>query len=136
MKEINLEIITPSKTIFAGKVKSVTIPGTIGSFQVLYNHAPLMSTFEIGRIKVVDNEDREINFATSGGTVEVNENKVLVLAETAESADDINFERAKEALERAQKRLLTKKEIDVQRAEGALARAKNRIDVCTKYKVN
>jgi len=136
MKEIALEIITPSKVIFSGEVKSVTIPGTNGSFQVLYNHAPLISTFEIGRIKVVDNDSKEINFATAGGTVEVVENKILVLAESAELVDDINLDRAKESLNRAQKRLLSKKEIDIERAEGAMARAKNRISIYTKYKTN
>lgn len=136
MKEIALEIITPSKVIFSGEVKSVTIPGTNGSFQVLYNHAPIISTFEIGRIKVVDDEKKEINFATGGGTVEVVKNKILVLAESAELVDDINLDRAKESLNRAQKRLLSKKEIEIERAEGAMARAKNRINIYTKYKTN
>jgi len=136
MKEIALEIVTPSKVIFSGEVKSVTIPGTNGSFQILYNHAPLISTFEIGRIKVIDDDKKEINFATSGGTVEVVKNKILVLAESAELVDDINLDRAKESLNRAQKRLLSKKEIDIERAEGAMARAKNRISIYTKYKTS
>ncbi len=136
MKEIALEIITPSKVIYSDNVKSITIPGTKGSFQVLYNHAPIISTFEIGRIKVVDKNDKELSFATSGGTVEVNNNKILVLAETAELPENIDIERAKESMDRAQKRLLTKKDIDIQRAEGAIARAKNRISIYTKYKVN
>lgn len=136
MKEISLEIITPSKVIYSGNVKSITVPGTKGSFQVLYNHAPIISTFEIGRIKIVDTDDRELNFATSGGTVEVSNNKILVLAETAELPENIDLERAKESLDRAQKRLLTKKDIDIQRAEGAIARAKNRINIFTKYRTN
>ncbi|RJP64178.1 MAG: ATP synthase F1 subunit epsilon [Ignavibacteriales bacterium] len=136
MKEISLEIITPSKVIYSGNVKSITVPGTKGSFQVLYNHAPIISTFEIGRIKIVDTDDRELNFATSGGTVEVSNNKILVLAETAELPENIDLERAKESLDRAQKRLLTKKDIDIQRAEGAMARAKNRINIFTKYRTN
>ncbi len=136
MKEIILEIITPSKIIYSGNVKSITIPGTKGSFQVLYNHAPIISSFEIGRIKVIDTDDRELNFATSGGTVEVSNNKILVLAETAELPENIDLERAKESLNRAQKRLLTKKDIEIQRAEGAMARAKNRINIYTKYRTN
>jgi len=136
MKEIILEIITPSKIIYSGNVKSITIPGTKGSFQVLYNHAPIISSFEIGRIKVIDTDDRELNFATSGGTVEVSNNKILVLAETAELPENIDLERAKESLNRAQKRLLTKKDIEIQRAEGAMARAKNRINIYIKYRTN
>jgi F-type H+-transporting ATPase subunit epsilon len=134
MKDYLLEVITPQKVAFSGNVKSVSIPGTNGSFQVLFNHAPLMSTFEIGKIKIEIEEEKYLFFATSGGTVEVNKNKVLILAETFESPDKINLERAKEAMDRAQKRLLTKKEIDVQRAEGAMARAKNRIDLASKFK--
>jgi F-type H+-transporting ATPase subunit epsilon len=135
MRDYLLEVITPQKVAFSGKVKSVSIPGTKGSFQVLFNHAPLMSTFEIGKIKIEIEEGKYLFFATSGGTVEVNQNKVLILAETFESPDKINLDRAKEAMDRAQKRILTKQEVDIQRAEGAMARAKNRIDIATKYKV-
>ncbi|MCX6148949.1 MAG: F0F1 ATP synthase subunit epsilon [Ignavibacteriales bacterium] len=134
MKEFQLEVITPEKIVFSGKVKSVSVPGTKGNFQVLFNHAPLMSTLEIGKIKIEIEEGKEYYFATSGGTIEVNKNKVLILAETFESPDNINLERAKEALDRAQKRLLTRKDIDIQRAEGALGRAKNRLDIAAKYK--
>ena len=77
MAELNLEIITPSKAVFSGNIRSVTIPGTSGSFQVLINHAPLISTFEIGLIKVKLNEENNLYFSTSGGTVEVLDNKVL-----------------------------------------------------------
>jgi F-type H+-transporting ATPase subunit epsilon len=134
MRYFHLEVITPQKVAFSGDVVSVTVPGTKGSFQVLFNHAPLMSTFEIGKLKIEMEEGKDFYFATSGGMIEVNNNKVLILAETFESPNDIDLERAKEAMDRAQKRLLTKKDIDLQRAEGALARAKNRYDICTKYK--
>ncbi len=129
MKEINLEIITPSKVAFKGKVKSITIPGTAGSFQVLFNHAPLLSSFEIGKIKLVDLEGKEEEFATSGGTVEVMENKILLLADSFESKDEIDVERAQKSLLRAKDRLATrgKGDINLQRAEGALARAANRL---------
>ena len=52
MKELKVEIVTPAKIAFDGNVKSITIPGTKGNFQVLFNHAPLMSSFEIGFIKL------------------------------------------------------------------------------------
>jgi len=51
MKELKVEIVTPSKIAFEGDVKSITIPGTKGNFQVLFNHAPLMSSFDVGFIK-------------------------------------------------------------------------------------
>lgn len=128
MKELSLEIITPSKQAFSGKVKSITVPGTAGSFQVLFNHAPLLSTFEIGKIKLEDLEGKEIEFATSGGTVEVTENKILILADSLESKEEIDINRAKQAYDRAKERLANRaKEVDSMRAEGALARAINRL---------
>jgi len=131
MKVFQIEVITPSKTAYSGTIQSVTIPGTAGSFQILYNHAPLISTFEIGKIKIVDETGKELIFATSGGTVEVKNNKVIVLAETFESPSEIILERAKNAMERAKQRLhdRSNKNIDVIRAESALARAVNRISV-------
>ncbi len=129
MKQINLEIITPSKQAFKGEVKSLAVPGSAGSFQVLFNHAPLLSTFEIGRVKLVDLEDKEIEFATSGGTVEVMENKILLLADSLESKDEIDSDRAKKSYTRAKERLssVNRKEVDLLRAEASLARSINRL---------
>ena len=83
MAELNLEIITPEKPIFKDQIESVTIPGTSGGFQVLKDHAPLISSFEIGVIKV-KKDSKETFYTTSGGTVEVNQNNVLVLADSVE----------------------------------------------------
>jgi F-type H+-transporting ATPase subunit epsilon len=134
MREFDLEILTPSKKAFSGKVVSVTIPGTLGSFQILYNHAPLISTFEIGLLKFILPDNTPQYFATSGGTVEAANNKVLVLADTIEAAEDIDEERAIRAKERAQKRLLDKtQDTDLERAEAALKRAVNRLNIIEKY---
>ena len=84
MSELNLEIITPEKPIFKDQIEAVTIPGTLGSFQILKNHSPLISTFEIGIIKV-KKDSAETYYSTSGGTVEVNKNQVLVLADSIEN---------------------------------------------------
>ena len=129
MKEIFVEIITPSKSAYKGQIKSITIPGTLGNFQVLFNHAPMLSTFEIGKIKLSDLNDKEIEYVTSGGTVEVNDNKILILADSAETSDEIDIERAKKSLERAKERLASrnKGDIDIMRAELSLQRAINRM---------
>ena len=129
MKELNVEIITPSKSAFSGKVKSISLPGTLGNFQVLFNHAPLLSTFEIGKIKIVDLDDKETEYATSGGTVEVLSNKILVLADSFESKEEIDIERAERSLQRAKERIANrnKEKIDEARAEASLRRAMNRI---------
>jgi len=134
MQAFNLEIITPAKLAFSESVKSVTVPGTLGEFQVLLNHAPLISTFEIGRIKVVKEDDSVLYYATGGGTIEVLNNKVLILADSIEPIEEIDLGRAKNALERARKRLSEERaSIDVARAEAALARAMNRIHLVEKH---
>lgn len=134
MAVINLEIITPSKKAFSAEVKSVTIPGTQGSFQVLYNHAPLISTFEVGEIKINLIEDKEVYYSTGGGTVEVNNNKILVLADSIEAIEDIDLQRAKKAEQRARERIHKREHgVDITRAELALARAANRLKLAEKY---
>ena len=134
MNELDLEIISPEKRVYSGKVKSVTIPGTKGNFQVLYNHAPLVSTFEIGIIKLSLSDDSTLVFTTSGGSAEVLDNKVLILSDTVEPIESIDIERARSAKERAEGRLTSKGVIiDVDRARVALARALNRIKASEKY---
>jgi len=134
MSELNLEIITPEKPIFKDSIESVTIPGTQGNFQVLKDHAPLISSFEIGIVKV-KNASTETHYATAGGTVEVNQNKVLVLADSIEKISDIDQNRAEEAKKRAEERLKRKNEEDVDeaRAQAALNRALNRLNAVKKY---
>jgi F-type H+-transporting ATPase subunit epsilon len=129
-KSFSLEIVTPKKVVFSGVVTSFSAPGVVGSFQVLRSHAPLLSTTRIGIVKVVDAAGREMRFATSGGFVEVHDNKVVMLAETAERSDEIDVNRAEAARDRAKKRLEGKRrEIDVERARLALHRALNRLKV-------
>ena len=134
MAELNLEIITPDKPIFNEVIESVTIPGTMGNFQILKNHAPLISTFDVGVVNI--KSGGKLNyFSTSGGTVEVNNNKVLVLADSIEPIDQIDIDRAEKAKERAEERLKRKheKDMDEERAVIALKRAINRINVKEKY---
>jgi F-type H+-transporting ATPase subunit epsilon len=76
-----LEILTPDKKVFDGEVTSVTVPGTQGSFEVLTNHAPIISTLEKGKV-IVRNAGSEVFFTISGGAIEVINNKIIVLAES------------------------------------------------------
>lgn len=135
MAQLNLEIVTPSKSAFSGEIKAITVPGSEGRFQVLLNHAPIMSTFDIGMIKV-DLLDGKFNYySTAGGTIEVLDNKVLVLADSIELVSEIDEERALEAKRRAEERLAEKNSgVNLTRAEAALARANNRIHTKEKYK--
>ncbi|MDC3220257.1 ATP synthase F1 subunit epsilon [Flavobacteriales bacterium] len=77
---MNLEIVKPDENLFSGDVKSVHLPGSDGSFELLDNHAPLIATLKEGSIKVTTDSKTE-TFEVKGGVVEVNNNKVIVLAE-------------------------------------------------------
>lgn len=134
MSNLFLEIVTPKKIFFSGEIKSITVPGTNGSFQVLKNHAPLISTFEIG-ILTIDTKSNKLIYATGGGTIEVLNNKIQVLADSLETVDEIDVSRAENALERAKNKLsnINKENIDVARAEAAMARSLNRIKLVSKH---
>lgn len=77
-----LEIITPDKLIYSGKIKLVQLPGTKGAFEILNNHAPIISTLDKGRIKVIEESGKELFFDVDGGVVENKDNKIIVLAES------------------------------------------------------
>jgi F-type H+-transporting ATPase subunit epsilon len=129
-KTFHLEIVTPRRVVFKGEVSSFTAPGIAGGFQVLYNHAPLLASLKIGEVKITEAGGSEFQYAVSGGFVEVRDNNVILLAETAERTDEIDTERAKAACDRAQQRMAEKKaEIDVERAKLALFRALNRLKI-------
>jgi F-type H+-transporting ATPase subunit epsilon len=132
-KIYRLEIVTPNKVVFSGDVTSFSAPGVIGGFQVLRNHAPLLSNIAVGEVKVVDAAGSESRYATSGGFVEVHENKLVMLAETAERSDEIDVTRAEAARERARKRIADKEAgTDIERARLALHRALNRLKVAAR----
>lgn len=78
---MHLEIITPEKKVYNGEVTMVNLPGSDGSFGLLENHAPIISTLKTGVIKVVEKDNSEKTFEVNGGVVEMNNNKVIVLAE-------------------------------------------------------
>jgi F-type H+-transporting ATPase subunit epsilon len=79
---MKIEIITPDKRIFEGEIKSVRVPGKKGSFQVLKDHAPIISTLDNGSVRIVDLEDKEIIYEISGGVIEVKANKIILLADS------------------------------------------------------
>jgi len=81
MKEFALEIVTPDRQVFAGEVTAVRVPGVSGAFQVLYKHAPLISTLGKGLIKVEKSDGEVSEYAIEDGVVEVLNNKVIVLVE-------------------------------------------------------
>lgn len=127
-KPYRLEIVTPRKIIFSGEVLSFSAPGVTGGFQVLAQHAPLLSETGIGAIKLTTKDGQEIRYATSGGFVEVKNNSLVMIAETIENVEEIDVARAEAARQRALKRIKERKPgTDLIRAEAALQRALNRI---------
>lgn len=78
-----LEIITPDKKVFEGNVKLVQLPGSKGGFEILKNHAPIISTLGHGTIRIKDDNDKEHVFEVDGGVVENKANKIIVLVESA-----------------------------------------------------
>ncbi len=78
---MNIEIITPDITIFSGTASLVQLPGIDGSFEILNNHAPLISVLKKGKVKIKDGSNQNQFFEIKGGVVEVLNNKILILAE-------------------------------------------------------
>jgi F-type H+-transporting ATPase subunit epsilon len=79
---MKIEIITPDKKIFEGEIKSVRVPGKKGSFQVLKDHAPIISTLDNGLVRMVNQQDKEIIYEITGGVIEVKSNKIILLADS------------------------------------------------------
>jgi len=78
-----LEIIAPDQKLYSGEVDLVQVPGSKGSFEILRNHAPIISTLDAGRIKIVDQKGSTLFFQVDGGVIEAKNNKIIVLAETS-----------------------------------------------------
>jgi F-type H+-transporting ATPase subunit epsilon len=79
---VKIEIITPDKKIFEGDIKSVRVPGQKGSFQVLKDHAPIISTLDKGQVIIIDEAGIEKRFEIEGGVIEVKTNKIILLADS------------------------------------------------------
>jgi F-type H+-transporting ATPase subunit epsilon len=79
---VKIEIITPDKKIFEGDIKSVRVPGKKGSFQVLKDHAPIISTLEKGPVIIIEETGTEKRFEIEGGVIEVKSNKIILLADS------------------------------------------------------
>ena len=131
---IALVIVTPEKQLLRGKVADVQMPGENGYLGILPGHAPLMTELGIGELSYHDMGGKEsAHVAIVRGFAEVLPDRVTVLAETAERAEEIDLQRARDALARAEKRLATNDpNIDWDRANIALQRALIRIQVVTK----
>ena len=123
-----LRVVSPEGNVLKEEAEFVVLPGETGEIGILPNHAPLITAMAIGVIRYTVNGSVH-RISTSGGFVEVADNKVTILADTAERGEMIDLERAMAAKERAEKRLSQKlQDVDFRRAELALSRALARIN--------
>lgn len=134
MEKLKLEIVTPYGLIFDDDVDEVTAVGSEGEFGVLPGHAPFLTALKIGML--IYKKGNEVGYVfVNRGFAEVTGEKVAVLADSAEKAEDIDVERAKAAMKRAEERLRQAEMIDFTRAEAALERATIRIQVAERKTV-
>jgi F-type H+-transporting ATPase subunit epsilon len=129
---IKLEIVTPEKILVSEDAQIVMAPGVLGEFGVLIGHTPFLTALKAGAVRYTDTQGGDHLVFVSGGFAEALPDRVTVLAESAERRRDIDVERARAALERAQKRLAeqrSKEEFDFVRAQAALQRALMRLKV-------
>jgi F-type H+-transporting ATPase subunit epsilon len=125
---ILLEVATPERLILKEQVSEVEVPGAEGEMGILPEHAALVSELGAGPLRYFPGGDRPHYLFVSGGFVEVRDNTVRVLADTAENADAIDVKRAQDALQRANERLLNPTgDVDIARALNALKRAQARL---------
>ncbi|NOU95042.1 F0F1 ATP synthase subunit epsilon [Paenibacillus sp. LMG 31456] len=129
MSTFLLEIVTPERKVYAEQVDMISVKGSEGELGILPNHIPLVTPLKIAPVIVKQNGQSHY-IAVNGGFMEVRKDKVVILAESAELPEQIDVDRAKEAKSRAEKRIASKQsETDLKRAELALLKAVNRIDV-------
>jgi F-type H+-transporting ATPase subunit epsilon len=132
MPSLKLDIVTAERIVYSEEVDVVIAPGTEGQLGILPHHAPLMTILQAGELVARRGGEEDI-MAISGGFLEVRPDRVIVLADSAERAEEIDIERAEAAKKRAEQRLLEKPvEIDVARCEASLRRAMARLTVAEK----
>lgn len=132
MSPIKVDIVTAERVVYSEEVDIVIAPGTEGELGILPNHAPLMTTLQPGEL-VMRKAGEEYSLAISGGFMEVRPDRIIVLADATERADEIDLARAEAAKQKAKERI-TKHEpgIDTAQVEASLRRALARIRVAEK----
>ncbi len=130
MANIRLDVVTAERAVYSDNVDMIIAPGVEGELGILPHHTPLMTMLEPGELRIKTGGE-EISLAITGGFLEVRPDRVVVLADAAERADEIDVQRAEEASRRAEQRLAQKHApgLDESRAEASLHRALARLKV-------
>ena len=134
---LRLELVAPAGLVYEGDVQMVVLPAVTGELGVLPRHAPLVAQLSIGRLRALTAEGDWLTFAVAEGFAKIQFNKVIVLADAAEEASQIDVERAQKSIERATQRLEMHRldtvpegeDVDPYREQLAIRRARNRLKV-------
>ena len=130
-KVINLKVITPERVLFEGEAKSFIVKtrGEVGEFAVLADHIPMTASIGIGTLVIALPDGEEKRTTLFGGYCVVQNNNAVIIAESGETPEDIDFERAEKAKQRAEEMLRGGEGIDIKRAEAALYRSIARLEL-------
>ena len=126
---MQVELVSPERILFSGEATSVTARSAGGDIAFLTGHAPFIGALEICVVKIITEGGAEQFFAVHGGFVEVSDDRVTILSDVAELAEDVDVSRAERARDKAQEELRANP--DDEEAEAALKRAEIRIEVAT-----
>jgi F-type H+-transporting ATPase subunit epsilon len=130
MAKLKLDLVTPAKQVLSEEVDEIVAPGSLGQFGVLPGHTPMLTTLQVGELSYRQGD--QIHYvAVNWGYVEIENDQVVILVETAEVEDEIDLDRARKALDRAEKVLaeLSPEDKEFLARQGALQRALVRIQV-------
>lgn len=134
---LKFKIVTPEKVIYENEINQVTIPTMSGEITILPNHIPLVSVLKAGELKIKD-KNGEHNLAVSGGFLEVRgNNEIVILADHAERAEEIDIQKAEEARKRADEQMKGIKnvqDIDYARLQAVIDRELNKLKIAKKYR--
>jgi F-type H+-transporting ATPase subunit epsilon len=133
---IRCEIVSQDRLVFEGDADIVILPGSLGEMGILPGHAPLLSTLDLGVIRVKSGEEEEV-FTVTGGFVEVQPDIITIMADAAENVEEIDVQRAEEAMERARKLLEEERPADPDaylRIQAALQRSSLRLKTVEQYR--
>jgi F-type H+-transporting ATPase subunit epsilon len=135
MPSLKIDIVTAERVVYSAEADAVIAPGVDGQLGILPHHSPLMTTLQAGELVVRRGKEEDI-MAISGGFLEVRPDRIIVLADQAERAEEIDIERAAQARKRAEERLQSKRAAGAEEAmvEAALRRALVRLSVAERVK--
>ena len=135
--KIKFKLVTPERTVFENEIKQATIPTMDGEITILPNHQSYIASLKPGEMMLKDKKREEILLCISGGFIEFHENELIVLADTAERAEEIDLQRAEEARKKAEeieKQKISMDEEEYARVATALQKELARIRVAKKHR--